>query len=139
MVSETTISIAIEARKSISDFCINVCKSKCCKRGKLVLLNDSEINAIVGDKRKEYEKTNILTKTPNNFHHYDLEKAPCKNLDCNNKCTIHKLKERPRVCVDYPLFIVGNFILLSDDRMAVQNNLFVEYVKKLELEGLKKV
>jgi Fe-S-cluster containining protein len=131
-------NIANEARSSIGDFCMNICKAKCCQRGFLLLMNQKETQAIVGNNTEKYLNEKILKRSNNNFLWYDLEKKPCKNLIKEKSfCTIHKNQNKPRVCSDYPIFLVKNFVIFSNTCEAVQEGLLDNYKQKFEILGLK--
>jgi Fe-S-cluster containining protein len=139
-ISTEVDTIADNARNSISDYCINNCKAKCCKRGKLVLFNEKEVNAIVGEHKQKYIEQNILTVNPKTSnYHYDLEKKSCKNLTTKNLCSIHNLNSKPRICRDYPLFILGKYVIVAQDCQAAQNNLLDKHVLEIVKLGYKKI
>ncbi len=126
-----------EARESISNYCINTCKSKCCRKGKLILLNSNEVNTICGKKEEEYLITKILEKTENNFWHYNLEKQKCPHLRDDSKCNIHKKEYRPQVCNDFPIFKTKNYIIPANICPAVKEGLLNEYIEKMRNKGYK--
>ena len=139
-LDEPVTSIANTARNSISDYCINVCKAKCCKRGKLVLFNDSEICAIVGKNKTKYLKNKILEKSKiTKNYYYNLEKEPCKNLLQNDLCSIHKDKNKPKICDDYPIFLTKKCVIIAKDCEAAQNNLLEKYITEIESLGYKRI
>lgn len=132
--------IAKVARNSISDYCINICKSKCCKREKLVLFNDLEVNAIVGSKKDEYLSKKVLEKNEvTQNYYYDLEKKPCRNLTNDNLCLIHKDKNKPTICDDYPIFLTNRAVILAPDCDAAINGLLDNYICEIKKLGYKKI
>ncbi len=131
--------ILSDARNSISDYCINNCNALCCKTEGLILLNDKEIDFICGNKKCEYLKNGILSKTKDNNYKYDLEKKSCKHLGKDFKCSNHHKNGYPRVCSDYPIFIVKGYIITSSLCLAVVFGKLDLYIKNLEKLGLKKI
>lgn len=112
-LNKTALLLAKQARESMGDYCITTCGAKCCKRGFLLLINDKEVKAIVGDKTKEYLKKEILIPG-NSGYFYDSEKKNCKNLDQKTYlCSIHLDTSRPLVCRDYPIFILKNKVMFG--------------------------
>lgn len=53
-------------------------------------------------------------------------------------CSIHKDEKRPKVCSDYPLFLVKNYIIAADSCPAVNEKLLDKYLDKLEKLGFKR-
>lgn len=132
--------VASLARSSLSYYCINVCRAKCCKFGKLVLFNDTEVDAVCGTKRKLFEKKQLLERKDTGNYHFDLVKGGCKNLRDDNMCNIHDKPSKPRICDDYPLFIPQKkYVIAADSCPGVQDGLLDEYVEKLQELGLKKI
>lgn len=122
-----------ELRNSISSYCINTCKSKCCRKGKLLLQNETELKTIVSkNKISPYLKKNILEKskiTPS--YYFDLEKiGGCKYLS-GTLCTIHNSPDKPKICSDFPIFKFKNSIITSSFCPAVENGIMDEKLKKI--------
>jgi Fe-S-cluster containining protein len=116
--------VAEEARKSISKFCIEECKAYCCRKGYLAITL-KEADLITDGKTKESElKGNIIRKDEGSYV-LDLGQT-CPRLK-NFKCGIHKKIGRPTVCKDFPIFIEGKSIRLSDGCPAVEKKLFYAY------------
>jgi Fe-S-cluster containining protein len=129
--------LAKKARRSISRFCIDECKSYCCRKGHLSLM-DYEVDLIVGDKKIQLVTEGHLKQYQNKSHLLSLEynKIGCPRLK-NYRCTIHKDPNRPKVCQEYPLFISEMTIRLSSRCLAVRMNLFYPYVKQFMRLGYK--
>jgi len=126
------------ARVSISDFCINDCKAKCCKVGKLILLNDDEINFMTNGNVDMFLKNGVLCRTEQGNYTFNHSKFKCPFLKDDNTCSVWKDLRRPQVCKDFPLFFVQNkFIFTADICPAIKNGMLNSYLKKLEKFGLK--
>lgn len=136
------LEIADKARASISKFCINECKAKCCRRGQLLIMNDKELDLIVGlDKAQKYFEKGILeySKNTKNFLLYNSEIKTCRQLDKKtNLCKEHKNTCRPQVCKDYPIFIIkGEYVMFGPTCPAVMQGLLKESEKEFFELGLK--
>ncbi len=114
-----------EARDSIGEYCMNTCKAKCCKRGKLAV-NDEQAKFIIKNKKIKIEKKLGLTII-------NLDDV-CPALK-DNKCGVYE--KRPQSCRDYPLFLNNNMIFADAKCEAVQKGMFYEFLKKIEKEGVK--
>lgn len=124
-------AIAEKARKSISRFCIEECKSYCCRKGYLILDN-SNIDLVVQGRKQELLDRKILIKKEINYSLYlgDYE-IPCPSLGKDFKCLIHKKPERPSACKQFPLFIEGNKLRLSPRCPAVKADMLYPYIARL--------
>ena len=82
--------IAQKARKSISRFCFEECKSYCCRKGYLILTM-LEAGLIGAEKRKELEEQGILKSNEKGGYSLYLgtPEKPCPHLS-DYKCTIHR-------------------------------------------------
>lgn len=129
---ENILEIANDARNCITDFCINTCKAKCCKTGKLPLYNEDEINIISLKLPKTKLKfiENNLPKTS----FFNLKNCKCPHLTKNNLCKIHK-NIRPKICIDFPVFIKDKYILFANDCPATKQGLFEKYYKQIKETG----
>src|SRR3989344_1736458 len=130
--------IANKARKSISNFCMEECKSYCCRKNYLVM-NKKQLNVVVGNKKEEY-KDQIKEIEKDKFSLF-LGKSdkPCPSLNKDFKCNIYNNKLRPKACSNFPLFLdkKTKTALLSPRCLAVRVNLLFPYVKKLQGLGYK--
>lgn len=133
------IDLAKEARESISEYCINTCKAKCCQRGYLLLMGEGEVDLIAGEEKEQLLKKEILIPNSNGFYYYDSSKKPCRNLDKNFMCSEHKNTNRPLVCRDYPVFLMQNKVMFGKTCLAAQEGLLDEYKKKFENMGFEVV
>ena len=136
-MDDNVLKIINEARNSLGPFCIEKCKSLCCKKGSLILFNNFEIIMIAGEKIEEYTKKRILSMTPSGNFLYDLERAPCRHLGKDFYCKIWKEENRPRVCQDFPLFVKDNYVITGDLCPAIKEGILDVYLEKLKKLGLK--
>ncbi|MBU0615231.1 MAG: YkgJ family cysteine cluster protein [Nanoarchaeota archaeon] len=126
-----------KARRSISSYCINECKAYCCRKGYLVL-TQKEHDLILKNSHEKVESLKLLKALPNNKFSLYMGNAnlPCPSL-LDFKCTIHKSKNRPMVCHDFPIFIEDHEIRLSHRCPAVKEDLFYPYMARLKKLGYK--
>ncbi len=125
-----------KARKSIGKFCIEECKSYCCRKGYLVL-SKKEIKLILDNKEKEYEDC-VKKLDENKYSLYmGTNNKPCPRLLENFFCSIHTKRNRPLACKEFPIFIKEDIIYLSSRCLAVKQGLFFPYIKKLQKLGYK--
>jgi Fe-S-cluster containining protein len=66
-----------------------------------------------------------------------MEKVKCPSLDKNYKCKLFKNPKRPSLCRDFPVMVVGNYIITSPICPAVNEGKLNPFLKKLEKEGYK--
>ena len=131
--------IANFARRSIGRYCFEVCESKCCKSGKILLMSDKELETVAGEKVEEYKNSNIIEKSDlKKGYTLDFTKASCQQLDSKDKCNVHGTDKQPTICKDYPLFITKKFVISADSCPAVKEGMLDPYIKKIESLGLKK-
>lgn len=133
------LRIANKARNSLGKYCIEECKAFCCRNGYLVFGEES-VKIISQDKIKELEKKGILKKLKNGKYSLFLGnfEVPCPSLNIKDyTCKIHKNKNRPNACQDFPLFIEGKTIKLSPRCPAIKENKLYPYLKKLIMKGYK--
>ena len=119
--------IADEARESISDFCINECHSYCCRKGYLIVSSDLA-NLMSG----EYKERLILEKTLRELIdgkfsiNFENSLGVCPSLK-DSRCLIHDNKERSLTCMDFPIFILGKKIKISNRCPAKKQNKFFKF------------
>ena len=127
-----------EARNSLSDYCINKCKALCCRKGKLVLLNEKEIEFITQGKKEKFIKRRILQPTKDKNFTFNHERSKCPYLTEDFKCSEWKNPNRPKVCYDYPLFFTqGKYIITAQTCPGVMEGEVDEFLAKLRELGLK--
>jgi len=128
--------IVKKARQSISRFCVEECKSYCCRRGYLTL-SDKEVDIVTQGRKQELIDKKILKKLKYDYSLFlgdDNIACPCLK---DFKCVIHKSTERPKACKDFPIFLEGNLIKLSQRCLAVKTGMLYPYVKQLLMMGYK--
>jgi Fe-S-cluster containining protein len=126
-----------KARKSISIFCAQECKSYCCRKGYLVL-SGKEIDIVTQNRRAELEKKKLLSSLDNGKRSLYMGnyENPCPSLlDC--KCIIHKKKHRPKACKEFPIILKDNTIFFSTRCLAVKQNFFYALISRLKHLGYK--
>jgi Fe-S-cluster containining protein len=122
--------------KELSNYCINKCKAQCCQRGGLVLLDEKELKIIAGNKLNSYIKNKIITQnTDTKNYYYNLEKIQCRHLAKNYICKVHSKK--PRVCTDYPIFILKNYIITANNCPAIKEGIMNQCFEELKQLGYK--
>lgn len=126
-----------EARNSISDYCINVCNAGCCRKGFLGINSIDELKTITQNTHEKLIEEGVIEKVNENKYYQNFNKKPCVSLTKDFLCSVHKDKNRPILCKDYPLFKAKNFIISSSACPAVTENKFEEYFKKIEKLGFK--
>lgn len=124
------------ARNRIGDYCINVCHAKCCQFG-FLSINLSQVKLILGKFENEYFKNSLLIKKEGDNYHLNLGAKPCLKLNDKNLCEIHLNENRPRLCKDYPLFIVGKFVISASSCQAIQENILSKEFEAIEALGYK--
>lgn len=129
--------IAKKARKSISSYCYEECKSYCCRKGYLVM-TQRQADLVTSGKTQEFLEKEKLKKLTNKMYSLDMEKEgmPCPAL-IDYKCTIHNKRNRPKACKEFPIFIEGNKIRLSARCPAVREGKLYPFVHKLVSTGYK--
>jgi Fe-S-cluster containining protein len=125
--------IADEVMKALEDFCINDCKSYCCRKGHL-LVSDDELDLITGDKKEKLISENSIHKKMFGKNILDFESSlgGCPQLK-DFKCMIHKNQKRPNTCKSFPIFIVGKEIKISNRCPAKKENKFFKFEKEAKL------
>jgi len=136
MDSEAEI-IAEKARKSISRFCYEECKSYCCRKGYLNL-DKNNVDLVTQGRKNELEAKKRLSKiNENNYSLYIGDySSPCPSLK-DHKCIIHKNPMRPLACKHFPLFLEKNIIKLSSRCLAVKQGMLYPYISRLLKLGYK--
>ena len=84
---------------------------------------------------KKYKTQNpqkILEKTLKGNFTFNHEISRCRFLTDDFKCKEWKNDKRPKVCVDFPIFLVKNYVIFSSFCPAVNDGLFEDYIKKIK-------
>lgn len=120
-------------RDSLGSYCMNECRAKCCKMGKLLLQNNKEFDLIVPkEKIEQYEQEKIIEQNPKTKNvYFDHEKVGgCQHLK-GVMCGVYKNPDKPQICRDFPIFKVGNYIMTSSFCQAVENNILDKELEKV--------
>ncbi len=127
-----TEKIAQQARKAISRFCIEECRSYCCRKGYLVMTKE-EKELVTGETPDE----SIIKKISENKYSMRLGNPNgCPQLK-DYKCQIHANPERPQACKDFPIFTEGKSFRISNRCPAHISGKLYPYIKKLKMLGCK--
>jgi Fe-S-cluster containining protein len=126
--------IAENARRSISRFCIEECRSYCCRKGYLVVLK-KQLSRLMGGREALYME--VLKPISGESYSLFLGRPdrPCPSLGTDFRCTIHKSRLRPQACRQFPLFIRGNVVLTSPRCLAVRLGMLYPYLAQLRNLG----
>ena len=121
--------IAEKARKSIGTYCFDECKSYCCRKGFLVL-NAKEAELVTRGKVKELEDKGVLKRLETSG--YSLNLAALGHCPClvDFKCSIHKDPGRPLACRQFPIFVFGNKVRISERCMAMKDGKLYEFISQ---------
>lgn len=136
-MEEDIYDLLDEARNSISSFCIAECKAKCCRSGFLAVNSRVEVDLLTKNNTDKLINSGDIEKVNEERYMMNLGKRQCDQLSPNFMCNVHKDKNRPRLCSDYPLFKVKNYIIPSPACDAVVQDKFKDYFKKMEDMGYK--
>ena len=126
--------VADEARNSIGNYCMTVCKALCCRKGLIYMRDKNEMQAVTGNKQNDLERTKILIAKDDGFV-LDVGKQQCPQLTPDFKCAVYKNQNRPMACHHYPLYLYGEQVVAAPGCLAVQNKLLDPYLEKLEKLG----
>jgi len=127
--------LADDARNGISDFCIEECKAYCCRKGYLVLTIE-ELELVTKGNVKGLMAKGIVKKHGDKYSlHLGASGFQCPSLDGEFKCTIHKDPKRPSACKQFPVFIWGKMIRVSERCLALKAGKLYPYIKEFERNG----
>lgn len=129
--------LAKKARESISDFCINECHAYCCRKGYLIV-PENVANLMSGKNKEKLILEKTLKELIDGKFSINFENSlgGCPSLK-DSKCLIHENKERSITCKDFPIFILGKKIKISNRCPAKKLNKFFKFeheAKKLGYE-----
>lgn len=96
--SYSTEELLTCARDSLSNYCMTVCKAKCCKRGQLLL---TPTEAVKVAKRLEHPQ---LSLRADGCYNLQLAGKGCPSLN-GTACGVYAM--RPKMCREYPVFSRG--------------------------------
>lgn len=109
------------ARNSLSNYCINICQAKCCRRGQLLLELKESLEIYPHAKADDQGYVRV-----------PLENG-CPKLDTNFSCTIYE--KRPRTCREYPLYPKGKLLLVATSCEGVQKGKLDKHLQLLKKQG----
>jgi len=124
-----------EARYSMSDFCMQVCRGMCCRRGFLPLTSQ-EVNIVVPNKQ-ELIKSKVLRPSNDGRFLLALGVFGCPQLQKDSKCRIWNNPNRPACCGEFPVFERSESILFSNRCRAVVEGHLDTYKQKFKELGYK--
>lgn len=132
--------LALNARKSLSNYCYSECMAYCCRRGYL-LLSVEEVGLMRNTRIEDLKIMPIRSKNDPKRYIFNLGS---KGLGCPNlsqyKCVIHTNPARPKACREYPLFIwKHNTIVITDECPAVKENRLYPFLAEFKQMGYKLV
>ncbi|MFW5865982.1 MAG: YkgJ family cysteine cluster protein [Nanoarchaeota archaeon] len=136
-ISQQPIAIIIEARKRIGLYCMNECKAKCCRMGRLLLTSPKQIRTISKGKMRRLYGQNVLSKRSDGEADLVLHPFGCPALSPQNKCSIFTSKQRPRICDEFPIFLRAKTVLFASSCPAVNEGMFEKEIKQLKQQGLR--
>jgi len=101
-------------------------------------MSEKELKMICSNHKISYLKKEILKPSKNGFLMYDLIKKPCKHLNTKNfKCKDYLNVDKPKVCNDYPVFLINNYVMFASDCLAVQEGLLSKYEEEFKKINIK--
>src|SRR3989339_1278104 len=124
-------SLANEARRSLSKYCMEECKSYCCRKG-YIILKPTELDLVIGEKKdKLMEEESLRELSFSGKFSFNLSNSfgSCTQLK-DEKCLIHQNVNRPSVCKEFPIFITGKIIRISPRCYGHKAGLLYPFIKK---------
>ncbi|MFA6462005.1 MAG: YkgJ family cysteine cluster protein [Candidatus Woesearchaeota archaeon] len=122
--------LAVRARESLSSYCYNECLAYCCRKGYL-LLSEPEVSLLQMDIK------DLVIMPIDRTYIFNLSKG-CPNLK-EYKCLIHQNPQRPKACKEFPLFIFGKTVVVTEDCPAVKQNKLYPFLAEFKSMGYKLV
>ncbi len=104
--------IVDRVRNGLGSYCMNVCRAKCCRKGKLFLHSSEEVYEVTRGTCLGLIKSKRLKKHKNGIYELELKRG-CPSLTKDYKCSIYKSSFRPSLCKDFPVFMRGNRIFIA--------------------------
>lgn len=134
---EEVEKIVSEAMKNLSEFCVNECHAYCCRKGYLPL-SEEEVTLLCQDKKEELFEKGFLKKEENGKYllNFDNNFSGCPRLK-NFLCSIHNNPLRPKTCKDFPIFILGKEVKISNRCPGKKRNKFFKFEIEIEKLGYK--
>ena len=130
-------AIADEARKSIGSFCIDECKAFCCRKCYLVL-KDDEVDVVTQGRKDELMGKGLLKRFKSGTYSLNMgdSDVACPSLDLETlKCRIHNHSKRPMTCRNFPIFLDGKKVILSNRCLAVRLGMLYPFIARLKMIG----
>lgn len=127
--------LANESLTDLSDYCVNECHAYCCRKGYLIISSD-EVDLIVNDKKEKLILEGNLRELIDGKFSLSFENScgGCPSLK-DSKCLVHGKERRPKTCKDFPIFILGKKIKISNRCPGKKNNKFFKFIKEAEVLG----
>lgn len=112
------------ARKSISRFCIEECGAYCCRKGFLIL-SENESDLVMNGSRLILQKEESFKSLDNSKYSLNFSNSlgGCPSL-LGTSCIIHKNKDRPNTCKNFPIFRHNKTVIISKRCPASKQNMF---------------
>ena len=126
--------LLFEARNCMAIFCMEECNAYCCRKGSLIL-KENEVDLVTQNQREKLTKEKILKPFDKGKSYMSLRNG-CPSLK-DKICTIHKNKLRPQMCKDFPIYIEGKKLIISENCLAVKKNMLYPYIHQLLKLGYK--
>ena len=114
-----------EAKHSISDFCLTVCKAYCCRKGFLPL-DKSNVDTVLADKKKEIQDLGLLQIRGDGKFALQMGTTghPCPSLQKDLKCRVYNQKEKPLACERFPFYVEEDTLKVAHGCLAVREGKF---------------
>lgn len=127
---ENYFSEEIEKLSSaLSEYCITVCRSKCCKIGKISI--DKELHDRTNTNLKFSKLKSIISINDCTMYELDISNG-CGYLTKSCKCKLFRNEHRPKICSEFPIFKKEKTIIISSFCEAYKSGLFDELIKNLK-------
>jgi len=122
--------LANSVRAKISDYCYTECHAYCCRKGYL-MISEEELNLIVGEDKNKFISEGSVSEMINGKFRLDFSNScgGCPQLK-DFKCMIHTEEKRPQTCKDFPIFILGKKIKISNRCPAKKAGKFYFFEKE---------
>lgn len=127
--------LANEARESISDFCIDECHAFCCRDG-FIKLKPAEVELYLGNKRNIFINDGSLKEMWGGKYIFNFKNSlgGCPQLK-DFECLIHSNPNRSNTCKEFPIFILGKQIKISNRCPAKKAGKFFKFEKEAIKKG----
>jgi Fe-S-cluster containining protein len=127
-----------EARESLSDYCINVCKAFCCRTG-YIKTREEKARFIAGERFEKMFKMKKIEKSKDGSYVIHLREGGCPRLDKKTCfCTIHTHELKPITCEIFPINVKGDYFFISQRCPAIRESKLYLFTAQLAQLRLKK-